>query len=79
MRNEIEDGFGCAGLVPTKAEASAEDAFRREREANERLQAENIRLRNTIAGVRAALIPLCNQPVPNVQTIRDVVQMLRQS
>lgn len=58
MTNEIEDGMGCAGLVPTKAEESAEDAFRREREACERLEAENIRLRNTIAGIRAALIPL---------------------
>lgn len=63
MRREIE--------VPTKAEESAEDAFRREREAYERLSAENIRLRNTIAGIRAALIP------PNVQTIRDIVQTLR--
>lgn len=57
-------------------EPSAEDAFQREREAYERLQAENAHLRDMIARVRMALIPLCNQITPNVQVIRNVVQEL---
>jgi hypothetical protein len=56
MKNQIEDGMGCAGLVPTKAEQSAEDA---EREAYDRmystLMAEIERLRQIAAHVPAAI------------------------
>jgi hypothetical protein len=33
MRSEIEDGFGCSGLVPTKAEREEEKRRDRERQA----------------------------------------------
>lgn len=84
MRNEIEDGMGCAGLVPTKAEASAEDAFMRERAAYERLQEElvklgyrNVELRNALDAVRGLLEPLQHQVMPSVMAIRAAVDILR--
>ena len=59
MKTEIEDGMGCAGLVPTKAEQSAEDAFQCEREAYDRmystLMSEIERLRKIAAHVPATI------------------------
>lgn len=81
MINEIEDGMGFAGLVQTKVEQSAEDAFWCERAAYERmletLSAEITGLRGVILEAHARLSPLTCSPTPNLMTIRDVVDILR--
>lgn len=79
MRNEIEDGMGCAGLVPTGQESSAEDAFNREREAYERLAKETDRLRCAIHAATGLLAPLGNQVIPSVMAIREALDILRRA
>lgn len=64
-------------FVPQGPVASAEDAYRREREACDRMQKEIDRLNAVISTAVDRLAPLCNSINPSVLAVRDVVDSLR--
>lgn len=63
MSREIEDGFGCRGLVPTRAEREQDKRDQAERKRFKALEAEISRLRAALGKYGHHIHPRCHDIV----------------